>query len=72
MVWQYALADGQAEVEKDRGWRRAVRLWTVELGLSGDRRNPLEDLPDESHPVKHPGKSTGKGIFFSGWQIQGD
>ena len=44
MVWQQALSDGQAEVEKDRGWRRAVRLWTVELGLSGDRRNALQDL----------------------------
>jgi len=28
LVWQYAHADGQAEVEVDCDWRRGVRLWT--------------------------------------------
>ena len=60
MAWQYALADGQAEVEKDWDWRIAVGLWTVELGFSGYRRNPSEDLSDESHPVKHPGNQPAK------------
>ena len=41
LVWQQALADGQAEIEKIGGRRRAVRLSTVELGLSGDRRSAL-------------------------------
>jgi hypothetical protein len=31
LVLQYALADGQAEVEMDRNWRRADRLWAMEL-----------------------------------------
>ena len=41
LVRQYAHADGHAEVEMDWNWGIAVGLWTVELGLSGDRRNPL-------------------------------
>jgi hypothetical protein len=41
LVWQYALADGQAEAEKDWNWRRAVGLRTVGLGLSGYRQNAL-------------------------------
>jgi hypothetical protein len=44
----------------DWDWRIAVGLRTVELGFSGYRRNPLEDLPDESHPVKHPGNQPAK------------
>jgi hypothetical protein len=39
--WQQALADGQAEVEKDWNSCRFVRPWTVELGLSADRRSAL-------------------------------
>ena len=60
MVKQYAHADGQAEVEMDWDWRIAGGLWTVGVRFSGDPRNPLEDLPDESHPVKHPGNQPAK------------
>jgi hypothetical protein len=60
LAWQYALTEGRAAVEKDWNWRIAVGLWTVGLGFSGDRRNPLEDLPGESPPVKQPGNQAAK------------
>jgi hypothetical protein len=42
--WQQAPADGHAEVEKDWNSCIFVRPWTVELGLSADRRSALQDL----------------------------